>query len=150
MAKEKSAWDRMRDREDEDLKGEEMGSKTAQELKKENKKIAGFDTGKKVDEKPQGGTEKLVQLMELVEPMIEQLNNLYNMFFAGAEKRPPLERRKTLDQMMQTIQNMFKSTQALQFRANSLNDHYNTFKDRWDKKMKDVENGKVQRYVKPH
>src|SRR6185312_3659968 len=45
-------------------------------------------------------TDKLLELFQRAEPLIEQLNSLYNQYITGVESRPPLERRKQLDQTM--------------------------------------------------
>lgn len=92
-----------------------------------------------------GSTEKINELIGLAEPMIEQLNNLYNRFLAGAEKIPPNEQRKRLDQLMNTVQIMTKPTGAIQFKCNTLYAHYVSFRDRWDKQMRDLEVGKIRR-----
>jgi hypothetical protein len=96
-----------------------------------------------------GGSEKLIELMERAEPMIEQLTHLYNMYIAGAEQQPPLERRKQLDQIMNTIFLMSKPTPSLQFRSATMLNHYNTNRERWDRMLKDLESGKIKRTAGP-
>ena len=95
----------------------------------------------------QGGseTDKVVELMTRAEPMIDQLDHLYMMFSSGAEKIPPNEKRKILDQTMATLQAMGKSTPSLSFRYNSLHSRYISYRDRWDKMLKDLEDGKLKR-----
>ena len=90
-------------------------------------------------------SEKLIELIERGTPMLEQLNNLYNMYFGGAEKRAPIERRQQLDQIAQTVQLMSKPTPTLQFRANTFLSSYQSFTDRWDRLLKELEN----RHSKP-
>ncbi len=91
------------------------------------------------------GDQKLLQLLDQATPMIEQLNNLYNQFFAGTERVPPIERRKQLDQTMATIMMTPKITAPLQFRAQTLNSSYISARDRWDRMLKDLESGKLKR-----
>ena len=86
-----------------------------------------------------------MQLIEQATPLIEQLNNLYNQFFAGAEKVPPTERRKQLDQTMASIMLSSKPTPQMQFRCQTLNQSYISARDRWDRMMKDLESGKLKR-----
>lgn len=81
-------------------------------------------------------------LMNELETLIEQLGHLYTLFFQGIEKRPPIENRAHLDKEIILLQNAMKSTPALKFRANSVISTYLTHRDRWDKKMKDLERGK--------
>jgi hypothetical protein len=89
--------------------------------------------------------EKLVQLMDQAGPLIEQVNHLYNMFFSGAEKKPPIERRKHLEQVMASIQLTSKPTPSIQFRANNLMSGFQTHRDRWDRMLKELEDGKRSR-----
>jgi hypothetical protein len=84
-------------------------------------------------------TEKLLELLERMEPMVEQLNNLYTMYLQGVDRLPPIERRKQLDQVALTIHMMPKPTPALMFRANNALNHYNTNKERWDRMLKQKE-----------
>lgn len=95
---------------------------------------------------PQAASEgKLDQLLEQAGPLIEQLNNLYNQYFAGAERNPPNERRKHLDQIMASIQLTHKPTAAIQFRCQTVHSAYITARDRWDRMLKDLETGKLKR-----
>jgi len=94
---------------------------------------------------PDGGSEKLDELIERGEPLIEQVNNLYNQYFSGAERLPPVERRKQLDQLMQTIQLMAKPTAGIRFKCEALLNQYNTYKDRWERMLRDLESGKIRR-----
>ena len=82
-----------------------------------------------------GGTEKVDELIKRAEPLIQQLNNLYAMYVAGVEKRPPIERRSQLDQIMVTLQLMSKPTPAYQFRYQTLLQSYVTHKERWEKML---------------
>ena len=91
--------------------------------------------------------EKYEEQLARVEPMILQLNNLYNQFIAGAERSPPTERRKQLDQMMAGLQLASKPTPTAQFKFQSLWTQYKTNADRWDKLMHDLETGKIKRVV---
>ena len=82
------------------------------------------------------------------EPLIEQVNSLYNQYLAGVERAPPIERRKLLEQLMAAILATPKPTQSYQFRANGTNSKYLTYRDRWDRMMKDLESGKIKRLTK--
>lgn len=89
--------------------------------------------------------DKLLDLIARSEPMIEQLDHLYMMFIAGADKIPPNEKRKQLDQTMAGLQAMSKPSQSAAFRYNALHARYVTYRDRWDKMLKDLEDGKLKR-----
>lgn len=88
---------------------------------------------------------RILELMDRIEPLLEQVNMLYLQYVRGTEKRPPLERRKQLDQIMNTITLMGKPTQAIQFRYNSIHSTYVSYRDKWERMLKDLENGKVTR-----
>lgn len=91
------------------------------------------------------GTEKLDELIQRVDPLISQLNNLYNMFMSGAENVIPMERRKQLDQLMVSLQMMSKPTAGSLFKYAAILSKYTTHKERWDKMLKDLEDGKIKR-----
>ncbi len=92
--------------------------------------------------------EKIIELMDRAEPLIDQLNTLYNLFKTGTEKLPPLERRKQLDQTMITLQSMSKPTLSLQFRFNGLQARYGLHCEKWDKLIRDIEKGKKTPYIR--
>jgi len=85
------------------------------------------------------------ELITRAEPMIEQVESLYMQYIRGVEKRPPLERRKQLEQIMMTLQYMPKATQSTQFRYNAVHARFVTHKDRWDRLTRDLESGKIVR-----
>jgi len=84
-------------------------------------------------------SERLFQIIAKIEPLVEQVNQLYNMYFSGVERRPPLEQRKNLDQMVETIRAMPKPTTAAQFRFNTIYSLYKTYLDRWERLLKQKE-----------
>lgn len=96
-----------------------------------------------------GESERLTQLLERADPMIEQLDSLYMQYMAGVEWRPPLERRKQLEQLMATVRLMSKPTQIIQFQSSTLLQRYEVHRDRWDRIVRDVENGKIKRVAGP-
>lgn len=149
MAKD-DAWKRFRDREDEeeeeelDLRSRRMGTTAAPTAPaSKTKTVTPHKTG------VAGGGDKFDELMQRSDTMIDQLNNLYNMFASGAERIPPTERRKQLDQNMLTLQAMSKPTPAMQFKFSNMQSRYSTHCERWDKLMRDIENGKIKRTVGP-
>jgi hypothetical protein len=92
---------------------------------------------------------KIEELLHRAEPMIEQINNLYNMFVAGVERLPPTERRKTLEELMMMLQNMQKPNATYQFRVSTLNIRFVTMRERWDRLMRDLESGKIRHSTGP-
>jgi hypothetical protein len=77
--------------------------------------------------------------------LIEQVNNLYQMYVGGAEKNPPIVQRKRLEELIHKVQMATKSTTTLRFLSSNLNSKFLTFKDKWEKLLKDLESGKVKR-----
>lgn len=123
--------------------GEDWKQKRKREIEEEEAEVK-----KKLDSgEVRGGlpVEKLVELIDRADTLINQLNNLYSMYISGAEKTPPIERRKTLDQMMVTITYTGKPTQALLFQCNNLVSRYTVHKERWDKMVKNLESGKLKK-----
>ena len=86
--------------------------------------------------------QRLSELLDRVGPMLEQLNNLYAMYFSGVERRPPIERRQVLEAMIQQIGALPKPTPAISFRVQTVLTSFNSHRDRWDKMLRDRENGK--------
>jgi hypothetical protein len=93
--------------------------------------------------------EKLDDLLLRADPLIEQLNNLYNIYVSGAEQIPPTERRKNIDQIMVTLQMISKPTPGALYKYTAIHAKYESYRNRWDKMMKDLESGKLKRRVGP-
>ena len=126
---------RRRDRDDDEDEKEELNLYKGAQARKETA----------APEKVSG--EKFLEMLDRVEPSIQSLNNSYNQFIAGAEKLPPIEKRKALDQLMASLTSSPKPTQSLQFRFQTMWTQYRTYADKWDKLMKDLESGKIKRVV---
>ena len=142
MAREKSGWDRFRDREKE--REEEERSK----LKKETESVrlpgaAPSSQSPKSGNQQQGTDYILVELIQKAESLMEQIQGLYNMYVAGMERTPPVTHRKHLEDIAFKIQNAAKTSAGLKFRAQQFHAKYQTYKDKWDRLMKDIESGKV-------
>lgn len=136
MAKDDDAWRRFREREDEKEKGEDAPSLR-------DKRLA---TGLSPTPGPlPTNTQDIDKLVQQIEPLIEQVNNLYGMFFSGVEKRPPQEKRRLLDAMVMQLTNAPKPNPGVQFRSQTIIQRHQTHRDRWEKMMKDFEDGKLRR-----
>ena len=83
--------------------------------------------------------ERLSDLLERAVPLIEQVNSLYNQYRMGTERKPPIERRQVLDQVMNSIQLMRKPTEGARFRVRQIAAKYMSYKDRWDRILKAME-----------
>lgn len=145
----KDGWSRLREREEEEEREreEELQSEILKRrLQGNHRPDAGADIAREASMfQSSGASDKLVELLDRVEPLLEQVNVLYAQFFSGMERLPPKERHKQLDQVMTSLTAMSKPTQILQFRFNTLRARYRTYCEQWAKKLKDVESGKIAR-----
>jgi hypothetical protein len=133
MARENNdPWKRFRDREDEDTTGLTLRERRTG-VESPAAKAKDLDS------------ERLENAIESTRTLIDQLNNLFNMYVAGVEERLPIEKRKLLDKTMEQLTATPKTSSASLFRFNSLLAHYNTYKDRWDRMLRDLESGKIVR-----
>lgn len=96
----------------------------------------------------QDTNEKLRDMMEQVEAMLPQLDNLYSFYAKGFERRPPLERRKQLDQLIRTMEAMPKNTQTLRYKFSGIQQSYNSHREKWERLLRDIESGKIKRPVR--
>ena len=82
-----------------------------------------------------GSSASLEALLDRAGPLIDRLDSLYRQYLSGAEKRPPVEARRQLDECITQIQAQPRATQLLKFRTQSLLAHYQTYRDRWEKML---------------
>jgi len=132
MAKQKDAWSRFRERDeqrDEQIKIE--SDSVLSEAK------PGRAAGAASGEAP------VLDLIAKAEVMLEQIQNLYHMYISGLERLPPVTQRKLLEDLAHKILAAPKPTASLSFRANSFTTKIQTYRDKWDKLMRDVESGKI-------
>ena len=146
----KDGWSRLRDREEqEEQEREELLQSEILKRRLQGGGARRDVSGDLMSEaalfESSGVTEKLVELLDRVEPLLEQVNVLYAQFFAGVERSPPQERHKMLEQIMSSLTAMAKPTQILQFRFNTTRARYRTYCEQWSKKMKNLEAGKMAR-----
>lgn len=141
MAREDDAWRRYREREEE-AEGDEEG------LSLKERRTGGAAPVPGPGGKTQPGrvlTSPLDRQIEQAQTLIDQVGALMKMYVAGIERLPPIEKRKQLEAIIIQIQNAAKPTNAMQFRAGTLLASYNTHKDKWDRTLRDLETGKIQR-----
>ncbi len=87
----------------------------------------------------------LGEIIQQLEVMMDQLNNLYNQYFAGSEKRAPIEKRKQLNSLLQKLQDAPKTTLQARFRANTMLTRCQSQMERWDKLLRKLETGALRR-----
>ncbi len=85
---------------------------------------------------------QLREMLAKARVSIDQLDHLYAQYFSGYEKRPPNNQRSKLEQLMKTAEKHPKPTPSLKFQYNTIYSRYITYRDRWDKKCKEMESGK--------
>lgn len=109
----------------------------------ERMRSAGKPATQNVKEQAEAVTREVRELMEKVEVHIEQLNQLYNQYVAGVDQIPPIESRKRLESDMLKLTSSIKTTPALRFRYNGINNRFVTYRDKWEKMLRDLESGKI-------
>jgi hypothetical protein len=129
----KDAWSRFREKDE--ARVEEEKKKMHEEMKKidPTAEIGASTTTDQI----------LIELLTKCEGMMEQITNLYNMWVQGMERTPPTTQRKHLDNMILKIQAAPKPTTNLKFRVSQFHTKFSTYKDKWDRLLKDVESGKL-------
>lgn len=133
MAKEKDAWARFREKEERRV--EEERERLQDEMRKIDPK-ARLDQGATTDS-------VLVDLLTKCETMMEQITNLYGMWIQGLERTPPNVQRRHLDDLILKLQAAPKPTANLRFRVGEFQTKHSTYKDKWDRIVRDVESGKI-------
>jgi hypothetical protein len=132
MAKSKDAWSRFRERDEQ--RDEEIKNQIENDL-------GGVKPGRAPG--ASSGEAPVLDLIAKAEVMLEQIQNLYHMYISGLERLPPVTQRKLLEDIATKILAAPKPTAALSFRANSFTTKIQTYRDKWDKLMRDVESGKI-------
>ena len=87
----------------------------------------------------------LNETIQKLEVMTDQLNTLYNQYFAGVEKRAPIEKRKQYSSLLQTLQDLPKPTLQARFRSNAMAVRFQSQMERWDKLLRKLEAGNLKR-----
>jgi len=90
-------------------------------------------------------SDEVEKMMGQARALIDQVSALYNQYLGGIEKLPPIEKRKQLEQLMTTLSVSRGGPASLQFKLSGLTASYATFRDHWDKQMRNLEAGKIKR-----
>jgi hypothetical protein len=84
---------------------------------------------------------ELEEDLERLEAELRQLKIEYDMFFAGAMPKPPIEHRAAIERMIkQYSQSPFRKY-AARFHFNSIVSKFNSFSELWAKTLRTVEEG---------
>lgn len=71
--------------------------------------------------------------------IMDQTHQLYQHYFNGIEKRPPHEKARMLEARIAELQRVQLSTPTAKFKISQFILQYNTFRDLWDRKLRDKE-----------
>jgi len=82
-----------------------------------------------------GQTAQLQTLIKQALVEIERVHQLYQKFFTGVDKVPPLTARANFDALITSIDKSSKMTAAIQFQVQALMSRVRTYREKWDKQM---------------
>lgn len=133
MAKDKNAWARFREKDEQRVQEEQKVLHEEMRKIDPNAKVGNGTTTDQV----------LIELLTKCDMMMEQITNLYGMWIQGMERMPPKTQRSHLEDLILKVQAAPKPTANLRFRVAEFNNKYYTYKDKWERILKDVESGKI-------
>ncbi|GEM_PF-1065001 len=133
MAKDKNAWARFREKDEQRVQEEQKVLHEEMRKIDPNAKVGNGTTTDQV----------LIELLTKCDMMMEQITNLYGMWIQGMERMPPKTQRSHLEDLILKVQAAPKPTANLRFRVAEFNNKYSTYKDKWERILKDVESGKI-------
>jgi len=89
---------------------------------------------------------ELSQEISLIKRSIVQLELLFNRYFTGREKRPPLVEMEALQKRVNilTINKNLAKTAMEQFQLQSLTQQFTTYRNKWERGVRDIENGRIK------
>lgn len=74
---------------------------------------------------------------------LRRLKAMYDLFFNGARKLPPVEDRRRLDALVHELAKERIRDNGLRFRFNTLLSRYNQYKELWGRLMREREEGPI-------
>jgi hypothetical protein len=81
--------------------------------------------------------------LDRLEVLIRQLQAKWEMFFAGVERKPPLELQGQVDVLVKRYGNAEIRNNGERFRFQTLTARFTTFNELWQKRLRAREEGKV-------
>ena len=82
------------------------------------------------------------QKLHETQVLLEQTHHLYQHFFNGIEKRAPIEKLKVLELKVNELQRISATSPTSRFKISQFAMHYRTFRDLWERKLRDRERGR--------
>ena len=89
--------------------------------------------------------EKFEELLKRAEALIEQTQHLYQSYLKGMDDQHPRLKRQQLEELMGQLANLPKPSPVSRFRYSTLVARFTQNRERWDRLMKDLETGRIQR-----
>ena len=140
----KDAWSRFREREDqreENLKREVDQALGVNSDEEQPKIVDGQKATREVPQKTQENP--IIRMIGRADRMVEQVQHLFNMYVAGIEPTPPHTQRRQLNDLVEKLVLAPKNSTNVLFRCNQFQTKFNLYNDRWERLLRDIENGKV-------
>jgi hypothetical protein len=81
--------------------------------------------------------------LDRVDVMIRQLQVKWDLFFNGAEKKPPSELQGQLDTLIKRLNNTEIRNNGDRFRFQGLSSRFSTFNELWQKRLRAREEGRA-------
>lgn len=81
------------------------------------------------------------EMIDSFEESLKRLKAMYDLFFSGARKLPPIEDRRRLDAVVHELARQRLRDNGLRFRFNTLLGRYNMYKELWGRLMREREEG---------
>ena len=85
----------------------------------------------------------LLEDLDRLDSWMRQLHAKWDMFFAGVEKKPPVELQTQVETIIKRYGNSEIRNNGERFRFQSLTARYTTFNELWQKRLRAREEGKV-------
>jgi hypothetical protein len=83
------------------------------------------------------------EALDLFEEQLKRLKAMYDLFFNGARKLPPMEDRRRLEALIHELAKVHIRDNAHRFRYNTLLGRYNQYRELWGRMMREREEGPV-------
>lgn len=97
------------------------------------------------DDIPSG--REIDSMLQHLEKRIETLKKRYERYFLGIDRRPPEQMRKQVVREVFELEQTFINNTAQKFKLRSLSQSFNTHKTRWNRIMRQIEEGTYKRDI---
>ena len=92
-------------------------------------------------------SERIAQKLNELEKEIETLIYEYDQFFLGFQRVEPQARRKKVERMIRDLMDTYIANATLKFRLQNLRQRYATYREKWDRFLRQMEEGTFVRDV---